>query len=178
MRPKLMTLLLILAGSLTLAITEGQDPNAQTMGPQATTLLKAGVAGMEGKQGSISTVELAPGAVDARQFYPGVELVYVLEGAGSLEVDDMPPVALEPGTVVAVHPTHSRVLNNTSMTQTLKVHVVRLIDKGQPRLVLANGGTRPQKEECEVIPNGTIRQQKAKEQNNSPSTSPGTGLIF
>jgi len=80
MRPRNLTLL-ISAGMLALALIAGQDLNAQTVGPQVTTLLKTEVAGMEGMEWNVLTVELAPGAVDTRQFRPGVELVYVLEGA-------------------------------------------------------------------------------------------------
>jgi len=142
---------------LVLAIAAGQDLNAQAEA-QVTTLLKTYVAGVDGKEWNVITVELTPGAMDTRHFHPGVELVYVLEGAGFLEVDGKPPVALNPGTVAALHPKHSHVLKNTSQTQTLKVVVVLLLDKGQQHPVLAKRGTPP----------------KATEQNNSTRT----GLIF
>lgn len=148
----------LFAGMLVLAIAAGPDPNAQTIESQVTTLLQTDVAGAGGKEWNVITVELIPGAVDARHFHPGVELVYVLEGAGFLEVDGKAPVALNPGTVAALHPRHSHVLKNTSRTQTLKVLVVLLLDKGQQRLMLAKRGTPP----------------KATEKNNSTHT----GLVF
>lgn len=174
MRPKLLTLFLIGIGTLGLAIAEGQDPNAQTVEPQGTTLLRTDVAGTEDRQWNISTVELAAGAVDARDSRLGAEVVYVLEGAGSLEVDGKPPVALKPGTIVQLPPRHNRVLTNTSLTQTLKVLVIDLIETGQPRLVLANRGTRQQKEDCQQTPNGDPKRQQPNEQNNSIIT----GLVF
>jgi len=129
MRPTILTRFLIFAGILALAIAAGQDLNAQTMGPQATTLVKADVAGLEGKEWNVITVELAPGAVNAWHSYPGVELVYVLEGEGFLEVDGQPLVALNPGVVAALNPEQIHLLENTSQTQALKVLVVLLLEK-------------------------------------------------
>jgi len=173
MRPRNLTLL-ISAGMLALALIAGQDLNAQTVGPQVTTLLKTEVAGMEGMEWNVLTVELAPGAVDTRQFRPGVELVYVLEGAGVLGVDGQPPVVLNPGVVATLHPKQPQVFKNTSPTQTLKVLVVLLLERGHQRPMLANGGTSRNEKGLEHIANGEIRQPKTNERQNS--TRPG--LVF
>ena len=157
MRITKLALFLIVAGTPALGIAAGHDSNARTSGPQITTILKTDVAGVEDKEWKIRTVELAPGAADARHFYSGVELVYVLEGAGRLEVDGKPFVALRPGAVAALDPKQIHALKNTSQTQTLKV-VVLLREKGQPRLAFGNRGTSP----------------KAVEQDNA--TVPG--LVF
>ena len=164
----------LFAGMLVLAIAAGQELNAQIKEPQVTTMLKTDVASVDGKEWNVITVELAPGAVDTRHFHPGVELVYVLEGAGFLEVDGKPPVALNPGTVAALHPKHSHVLKNTSRTQTLKVLVVLLLDKGQQRPVLAKRGAPRHQGGAEPISNGDGRDQRTNEQNNSTHT----GLVF
>jgi len=164
----------LFAGMLVFAIAAGQDLNAKASEPQVTTLLKPDAAGAEGKEWNVITVELAPGAVDARHSYPGVELVYVLEGAGFLEVDGKPPVALNPETVAALHPKHSHVLKNTSRTQTLKVLVVLLLDKGQQRPMLAKRGAPRHQGGAEPISKGDGRDQKTNEQNNSTRT----GLVF
>jgi len=158
MRHVVLTLFLVAMATLTLTTAAGHDLNAQTNGALVTPLLRTEVAGVEGKALNVLTVELTPGAMDAWPSHPGLELVYVLEGAGFLEVDGKPPVALNPETVAALHPKHSHVLKNTSRTQTLKVLVVLLLDKGQQRLMLAKRGTPP----------------KATEKNNSTHT----GLVF
>ena len=158
MRLTMLALFLIFAGTSAFATAAGQDQNAQASGPQVTIILKTDVAGVEDKEREVITVELAPGAVEARHFYSGVELIYVLNGAGFLEMDGKPPVALNAGTVAALSPKHIHVLKNTSQSQTLKVLVVLLAEKGQPRLALANRGTSP----------------KTVERNNS--TVPG--LVF
>jgi quercetin dioxygenase-like cupin family protein len=84
----------------------------------------ADTAGAEGREWKVITVELAPGTADARHFNPGVELVYVLEGAGYLEADGMPKVALNPGAVTTLQPKQGHVLKNASQTRLLKVLVV------------------------------------------------------
>jgi quercetin dioxygenase-like cupin family protein len=95
----------------------------------------ADAAGAEGRVWKIVTVELAPGTADERHFNPGVELVYVLEGAGYLEADGKPKVALNPGAVTTLQPKQALVLKNASQTRPLKVLVV---------LRLSNGGIRRQ----------------------------------
>lgn len=169
MRQVIITLFVIAAG--TLALAAGQDLNAQTHEPQVTTLLKTEVAGVEGKELNLITVELPPGAVDARRFHPGVELVYVIEGAGFLEVDGKPPVGLNPGAVAALNPKQIHVLRNTSQTQRLKVLVVLLLEKGQQRPMLAHRGGTKEPEGGAPMSNGNLRQQKTNKPNNS--TPPG-----
>jgi quercetin dioxygenase-like cupin family protein len=81
-------------------------------------------AGAEGREWKVVTVELAPGTADARQFQPGVELVYVLEGAGYLEAAGKPKVALSSGAVTTLQPKQGHVLKNASQTRPLRVLVV------------------------------------------------------
>ena len=69
---------------------------------------------------------------------------------------------------------------NLNAQLTAVPHVVDLAETGQPRLVLANRGTRQQKEArqqnegCQVIPNGDLSQQKTNEQDSSIMK----GLVF
>ncbi len=139
MRRVILALFMIAAGTLAVAFAAHQDLSAEAREPQVTTLLKTDVKGIEGQEWHVITVELTPGAVDTRPFHPGVKLVYVLEGSGSLEVDGKRPVALNLGTVAALGPKEAHVLKNTSQTQALKVLVIRLLAKGQPRSMHANG---------------------------------------
>lgn len=172
MRLMIWTLFMMIAVGV-FAIAEGRAPNAQTsMAPQVINLLRTDGAGAAGQLWNVSTVELAAGAVDTRELHLSAQVVYVLEGAGSLAVDGKPPVALKPGTVVQFAPTHHHVFTNTSLTRPLKVLVIDLVETGQPRLVLANGGTRQQKE-CQVTPNGDLSQQRTNEQNSTMK-----GLVF
>jgi quercetin dioxygenase-like cupin family protein len=115
----------IIIGAGVFAVAEGQD-------------VRTDVA--EGRLRNLSTVELAPGAIDVRDGHLGAEVIYVLEGAGTLETDGKPQLALKVGTVVQLFAKHHHVLTNTSRTQTLKVVVINFVEAGQPRLVLANSG--------------------------------------
>lgn len=96
----------------------------------------ADAAETEGREWKVVTVELAPGKADERHFHPGAELVYVLEGAGYLEADGRPAVALNPGAVTTLQPKQGHVLKNASQTRSLKVLVV---------LRLPNEGVRQQR---------------------------------
>ena len=109
----------------------------------------ADVAAADGKEWKVVTIELSPGTVDARHFHPGAELVYVLEGAGLLEVDGKPSVPLNPGGVTTLQPQQAHVLKNASRTRPLKVLVVLRLS------------------------NGDVRRQQGGEQNHSTDTGLG-----
>ena len=88
----------------------------------------------EGREWKVVTIELAPGKADERHFHSGVELVYVLEGAGYLEAAGKPKVALNPGAVTTLQPRQGHVLKNASLTRPLRVLVVlRLPNEGARR---------------------------------------------
>ena len=95
------------------------------------SIADAAVAG--GKEWKVVTIELSAGTVDSRHFHPGAELVYVLEGAGILEMDGKPPVALNPGVVTTLQSNQDHVLKNASQTQSLKVLVVLRLPHGEVR---------------------------------------------
>ena len=157
MKRMILILFVIATGSLAGALIEGRDLNAQTTGTPINALVQADAAGTKDQKWKAITIELGPGAVDSRSVRPGTGLVYVLEGAGFLQAEGKPPVALNPGVVAALNPKQLHVLKNTSQTQTLKVLVVSR----------HQGGGEP-------IPNGDLRQQKTNEQDNSAHP----GLVF
>lgn len=98
------------------------------------------------REWSLVLVELAPGDMDARHFHPGLELMYVLEGEGFLEVDGEPARALNPGTVAALPQDRRHVLKNTSATGSLKVLVVFFLDK-EPKRFALHGQSAPDLEQ-------------------------------
>jgi quercetin dioxygenase-like cupin family protein len=125
------------------AIVADQGVNAQISGGQVTTFQTVDVTGMDGKEWKVVTVELAPGTANRRHFQPGSELVYVLEGAGFLEMDGKPTVALNPGVVMTLQPKQGHVLKNASGTRPLKVLVVFRLD---------NGAVKQQPADRQVLP--------------------------
>lgn len=179
MRQLLLTLFILLAVGV-VAIAEGPYPNAQTpTAPQVTNVSGTDGAGTEGTL-EVSTVEVAAGTVATRESHLGVQVVYVLEGAGSLAVDGQPPVALKAGAVVQFAPKQNYMFTNISKAQTLKVLVIDPVETGQPHLVLTKSGTHQQKEArqqnegCQLIPNEDLSQQK----NNEQVSSTMKGLVF
>ena len=174
MRHVVLTLFLVAMATLTLTTAAGHDLNAQTNGALVTPLLRTEVAGVEGKALNVLTVELTPGAMDAWPSHPGLELVYVLEGAGRLEVDGKPSVSLNPGVVAALNPKQIHVLKNTGQTQSLKVLVIRLLEKGQPRSMLANGVAPKHQDGHEQMAIEDVKHPSA----NRKSSRTRPGLVF
>ena len=157
-----------------LIIGTSQHLDAKTNDPQAVVSFKAEVADGEGKDWSVITVELRPGAIDSWHSRPGGEFVYVLEGAGRLEADGKPAIVLNPGTVATLTVIPHHVLKNTSRTKTLKVLVVFLTENRQPHPLLADRTTPEDQGSRELISNGESRQNKNKKQHESADI----GLIF
>ena len=173
MKPTMLALSLIFAGTSALASFSDLDVQAQTRELQVTELRTTAVAGVEGKEWKVITVELTPGSVDSQRFNPGAEFVYVLDGAGRLDVAGKPSVTLNQGSVATFSSTTHHVLKNTSPTKTLKVLVVSLAEKGQRRSALANPEAPRHQGAGRSKSNGDLRQQA----NNKQDTRPA-GLVF
>ncbi len=121
--------------SAVLGVLGAQVLNAQQ---EDTVLLKSELAGIEGKEGTMSIhPDVAPGATSGKHSHPGDEFVYVLEGSGTLEVEGKSPVSLEPGVTYHVAPQQVHEVKNTSETASLKGLGVLIAEKGQPLVVPA-----------------------------------------
>ncbi len=97
-----------------------------------TLLLKSDVTEIEGKETLMLVVEFAPGAVGGKHIHPGDELVYMLEGSITLEVEGKPPATFKAGDTFHIP---SKVVHggkNASTTAGAKALVVGLFEKGQP----------------------------------------------
>ncbi len=92
-----------------------------------------------GKDWNVIAVELAPGAINGWHSQPGGEILYVLEGAGRLEVDGKQAITLNPGSASTLTSIPHHVLKNISRTKTLKILVVFLNPSGGPHPLLASG---------------------------------------
>lgn len=76
--------------------------DAQGRTTARTELVTLGLAECGGKEVRMYTTEIGPGVITPRHAHPGVYLVYVLEGSGTLERDDKPPLELRPGVSYAI----------------------------------------------------------------------------
>ncbi len=97
-----------------------------------TLLLKSDVTEIEGKETLMLVVEFAPGAVGGKHFHPGDELVYMLEGSITLEVEGKPPATFKAGDTFHIPSKVVHAGKNASTTAGAKALVVGLFEKGQP----------------------------------------------
>ena len=109
----------------------GTKLNARQASIKRSVLLKTEMAGVQGMDGYIVDVEIAPGAQSGRHYHPGHEFGYVLDGEGVLELDGSPPVPLKKGVSTHIDP---KVVHNGKNTGTtpLKLVVFYVLERGQP----------------------------------------------
>jgi quercetin dioxygenase-like cupin family protein len=105
---------------------------------RVTPLLTKDLAGIAGKEGSMVTVEYAPGASSAIHRHNANTFVYVLEGSVVMQVKGGNPVTLGPGQTFYESPDdiHS-VSKNASATKPAKFLVFFVKEKGAPGTVPA-----------------------------------------
>ena len=103
---------------------------------KVTPLLSKDLTGIAGKEGTMVTVEYAPGASSAEHRHNAHTFVYVLEGSVVMQVKGGKEVTLGPGQTFYESPDdiHS-VSKNASATKPAKFLVFFVKDKGAPVLV-------------------------------------------
>jgi quercetin dioxygenase-like cupin family protein len=116
-------------GSRALSAQQQQQPLKRTM------LLKADLKGLDGKEGVVALVELAPGAFAGKHYHPGNEVNYILEGSGILEIEGRPPITLQTGTTSHIPDGDVHSVTNTSATGPLKLLAFWVAEKGKPLAV-------------------------------------------
>jgi quercetin dioxygenase-like cupin family protein len=110
---------------------------AQQEPVKRTVLLnRTELAGIEGKEGLVYLIEVAPGATVPKHFHPGHELAYLLEGALTLEVEGKPSATLKAGDVEHLPPKVVHSGKNASTTTPAKFVVFGVYEKGQPDITL------------------------------------------
>jgi quercetin dioxygenase-like cupin family protein len=105
---------------------------------KVTPLMTKDLTGIAGKEGSMLTVEYAPGASSAEHRHNAHTFVYVLEGSVVMQVKGGKEVTLGPGQTFYESPEdiHS-VSKNASKTKPAKFLVFFVKDKGAPPTVPA-----------------------------------------
>ncbi len=97
-----------------------------------TLLLRTDLAGMDGKELIVSRFETASSWAHGRHYHVGHELVYVLDGAATVQVEGNPPVTLPTGAAAYFPPKQVHAGRNASPTAGLTFLLVRIHEKGQP----------------------------------------------
>jgi len=127
---------LMLALAFTVGIVVGsvgnQVLNAQQEPVKATDLLKADLVGMDGQEVIVSRGEFAPRASSGKHVHPGHEVIYVLEGSGSKEVEGEAQAPIKAGSVAYIPAGKVTETKNESATAPLKLVVFRVHPKGKP----------------------------------------------
>ena len=96
----------------------------------------AGKAGIADKEGTMLTVEYAPGATSAEHRHNAHTFVYVLEGSVVMQVKGGKEITLTPGQTFYEGPDDVHVVGrNASSTKPAKFLVFLVKDKGAPVLV-------------------------------------------
>jgi quercetin dioxygenase-like cupin family protein len=93
---------------------------------------------IRGKEGTMLTVEYAPGASSPRHRHNAHVFVYVLEGSIVMQADGKPPVTLKPGDTFYENPKDIHAVSkNASATQPAKFVVFMVKNKGAPPVLPA-----------------------------------------
>ena len=103
-----------------------------------TVLLRSDLPGVDNYELIVSRLETTPGWAHGRHYHPGHEIVYVLEGNGTLDLEGKPGQRLQPGTVSYVPPGKVHAGRNASPKEMFKFILFRLHAKNQPISVELN----------------------------------------
>jgi quercetin dioxygenase-like cupin family protein len=104
--------------------------------PTVQQLLQSDLQGIPGQETVLEVLTIPPGGATPRHIHPdGHEIVYVLEGSTTAEIDGRETRSYGVGEVVHVPPNVPHVGRNASTTEPLKVLIVRIKDKSKPVMV-------------------------------------------
>jgi quercetin dioxygenase-like cupin family protein len=97
-----------------------------------SVLMKQRLADMAGKEGTIITVDYAPGAASGPHFHPGSVFAYVLEGAVVSQLGGEEPVTYTKGQSWYESPKKPHVVSkNASKTEPARLLVFLLSQEGE-----------------------------------------------
>ena len=88
---------LVLTAGVALSALGNSAILAQQAPITRTILQQEDLAGVPGREVVMLRAEIAPGAIAAKHFHPGPEVVYILSGSLLVEPDGQPPVTLQEG---------------------------------------------------------------------------------
>ncbi|MBX3303181.1 MAG: cupin domain-containing protein [Nitrospira sp.] len=97
-----------------------------------SVLMKERLADMAGKEGTVITVDYAPGAASDQHFHPGSVFAYVLEGAVISQLGEEQPVTYTKGQSWYESPKKPHVVSkNASKTEPAKLLVFLLSQESE-----------------------------------------------
>ncbi len=106
--------------------------------PAVQSLLQSDLQGIPGQETILEVLTIQPGGATPRHVHPdGHEIVYVLEGSTTAEIDGRETRSYGVGEVLHVPPNVPHIGRNASTTEPLKVLIIRIKDKSKPVMVPA-----------------------------------------
>jgi quercetin dioxygenase-like cupin family protein len=130
MLTRVMTIVLIAGGVLTLQVAQAQFPGLKRTGLMQNDL---SVPGREVVQ---VRVEFPPGLVAASHSHPGEELVYVIEGVFEYHLEGEPAVTLKAGDVLFIPAGKNHTVKNIGSGNATEL-ATYVVEKGKPLVTLA-----------------------------------------
>jgi quercetin dioxygenase-like cupin family protein len=115
-----------------LAVAAPQALGQEQPAVKRTELIRAPLEGMEGKEGVVFRAEFPPGAVASRHSHPGQEFIYIIDGTLVVEPDGAPAETLKAGDITTNPARRVHQGTNPSTTESTRVLVFMLAEKGQP----------------------------------------------
>lgn len=103
-----------------------------------TPLYRADLAEIDKRELIVSQLETSAGWSHGRHYHAGHEIVYVLEGEGTLEIEGAPAQPLRRGMVAHVPPGRIHAGRNASRSAAFKFLLIRIHVKGEPMSVELN----------------------------------------
>jgi quercetin dioxygenase-like cupin family protein len=130
--------IILLFVAAALFVLGGPDAGYAQQKPTIQSLLRSDLQGIPGQETIMEVLTIPPGGATPRHIHPdGHEIVYVLEGTTTAEIDGRETRNYRVGEVVHVPPNVQHVGRNASATEPLKVLIIRIKDKSKPVMVPA-----------------------------------------
>lgn len=118
----------IMMGVAGIQVLEGQQKPKK----KVTELLRADLAGEQGKEVVVRLIEADPGVVGKQHYHPGHVFVYILEGAWTVKEEGKSSVTKTTGDIHYERPGHPMKTKNVSTVETYKNLVIQIKKKGEP----------------------------------------------
>lgn len=121
------------AAVLCAAATSSAHQTKPASDAKASALMTKPLTGIEGKEGTMITVEYPPGGASPAHRHDAHVFVYVLEGSIVMGVQGQAPVTLQPGQTFYENPQDVHTVSkNASATEPAKFLVFMVKDRGKP----------------------------------------------
>jgi len=119
----------ICGGSVAFALAFPATAQTPALAIKRTILQKTDVGGNQ--ETILGLAEIAPGGSTGKHSHPGIETGYVLEGSATLEIEGMPPIAMNAGTSYLIPAGKIHDAKNSGSVP-VKVLATYVVEKGKP----------------------------------------------